>query len=920
MNKELQEKVDLIRQSDFFDEDWYREQFPDVAASRLDPIVHYVKYGSKIGRNPSPSFKSNFDTSKLKEVADQKINLLLYNSTVIKKREHHIHQGGEKRSDLKTDIDLISSTSLFDRHWYLSEYRDVAKNGVDPISHYVRYGAREGRDPGPRFSTKWYIAEYNDVLISGLNPLVHYLRLGQWVGRSPMPPAPAVELWWSRFMPDLRTRARENKTNSDNKINVIGALARMVKNQHPVSIIVPVYNASDEVDDCLQSLLCNTKENYRIIVINDASPDLRIHDILDRYQGINHLEIYHNDENIGFTRTINRGIDLAGRSDVVFLNSDTKVTPGWLRNLRVAVYSEERIGTATPLSNNAGAFSVPEIGKQNSIPLWMSLDNYARAITQISLRAYPRVPTGNGYCIYVRRECIDEVGVLDSKAFPMGYGEENDFCMRALRRGWSHIVDDATLIYHVRSASFGEAKKNLIKRGRAVIDKRYPDYTYAIRIFISCERLKAVRERVRITTRIITSDQGIVKPRVLFVLSTRTGGTPQTNQDLMSALDDRIEAFVLRCDSFRILLMSYKDGVYVDMERHTLSEPIKAFPHRSNEYDAVVASWLVQYAIELVHIRHIAWHGLGLIDVSKLLGLPVIFSFHDFYTACPTVKLLDDQNKFCAGKCTVSNGQCMHELWSDTDFPPLKNAAIEVWRKQFMEILEKCDLFVTTTYSAKNVLLKNYNFLTSRTFHVIPHGRDFDRFEQLASPIRSEETMRILVPGNISKAKGIDIVTKLGRVAAEKRIEIHVLGTVSKDEIVSADIICHGAYERSRFANKVREIRPHVGGVFSIWPETYCHTLTELWACGIPVIGFDFGAVGERIRESRAGWLTAEPSAEGVLEIIETIRTRVNEYSEKLLSVKTWQDRYARHHDCRYMSHAYFALYQSVMIGLTPTN
>jgi GT2 family glycosyltransferase len=200
----------------------------------------------------------------------------------------------------------------------------------------------------------------------------------------------------------------------------------MVRNQYPVSIIVPVYNAPDEVNDCLQSLLQNTKINCQIIVINDASSDKRIYDVLDRYKDISHITVYHNDVNLGFTRTINRGIDLADRSDVVFLNSDTKVTPGWLHNLRVAAYSEERIGTATPLSNNAGAFSAPEIGQQNPIPSWMSLDDYARAITQISLRTYAKAPTGNGYCMYVRRDCLDETGKLDADAFPRGYGEEND--------------------------------------------------------------------------------------------------------------------------------------------------------------------------------------------------------------------------------------------------------------------------------------------------------------------------------------------------------------------------------------------------------------------------------------------------------------------------------------------------------------
>ena len=220
----------------------------------------------------------------------------------------------------------------------------------------------------------------------------------------------------------------------------------------------------------------------------------------------------------------------------------------------------------------------------------------------------------------------------------------------------------------------------------------------------------------------------MVKPRVLYVLSTSTGGTPLTNQDLMKALDDRIEAFTLRCNASMVTLMYFKDDSYIEMEMHVLKEPIEAFPHRSDEYDAVVASWIVKYAIELVHIRHIAWHGLGLVDISKALGLPVVFSFHDYYTVCPTVKLLDDTDQYCGGTCTASAGQCRHELWTEADFPPLKNAAIRDWHKQFAPLLEKCDLFVTTTESAKNVITANYSISMIAPFLVIPHGRDFNGF------------------------------------------------------------------------------------------------------------------------------------------------------------------------------------------------
>ena len=84
---------------------------------------------------------------------------------------------------------------------------------------------------------------------------------------------------------------------------------------------------------------------------------------------------------------------------------------------------------------------------------------------------------------------------------------------------------------------------------------------------------------------------------------------------------------------------------------------------------------------------------------------------------------------------------------------------------------------------------------------------------------------------------------------------MHVLGNIDSRTRLKPLVKAHGPYERGEFAAKVRGIRPHAGVVLSIWPETYCHTLTEMWACGLPVIGYDIGAVGDRIAASGAGWL-----------------------------------------------------------------
>jgi hypothetical protein len=78
---------------------------------------------------------------------------------------------------------MIASSDLFDHNWYLRKNADVASTGMDPIKHYIKYGAEEGRDPGPLFSTQGYLAANPDVDIAGVNPLFHYLKFGHKEGR-----------------------------------------------------------------------------------------------------------------------------------------------------------------------------------------------------------------------------------------------------------------------------------------------------------------------------------------------------------------------------------------------------------------------------------------------------------------------------------------------------------------------------------------------------------------------------------------------------------------------------------------------------------------------------------------------------------------------------------------------------------------
>lgn len=677
----------------------------------------------------------------------------------------------------------------------------------------------------------------------------------------------------------------------------------------PIAIVVPIYNAAADLRRCLASLERHVTTDAFLILIDDCSPDPEVRDILEEWVTRPHVLVIRNERNLGFSGTINVGISAAGRSDVVLLNSDTIVTSRWLEKLRQAAYSSQKIATVTALSNNSGAFSVPEIGS-NVYSDWLDVEAVGRLIQNCAGALYPEVPTGNGFCMYVRRDCLDMVGLMDAEAFPRGYGEENDFCMRALRKGFRNIVDDRTFVYHKRSASFGDEKVGLYERGREIIASRYPEYARLTPMFAEDPVFLSLRWRVRKALAEVEQSLSPPLPRVLFVISTRTGGTPQTNQDLMGDIGDRYETWLLRCDTQMVELSKSENGKNVPVESRKLRRPIVMSMHRSEEYEQLVAEMLILYSFDLVHIRHIAWHSLSLPDLCHRLRVPVIFSFHDFYTVCPTVKLLDDEKRFCAGRCTPTQGECKAELWPASEIPPLKHRFVQEWQARMNEALSTCDAFVTTSPYAADLLAGILPVVRRKGIEVIPHGRSFREMGSVSASPSMDETLRILMPGNINPAKGSDLCEALLALPGRREVEFHIMGDAA-GMTARPGLVLHGSYKRDDFLNRSHRVRPHVGAVLSIWPETYCHTLTEMWAAGLPVVAVDLGAVGERIRQHGGGWLISPDADVGELnDLLRRIRRGQADYARKREDVLRWQTGYGRSYTTQVMADRYDLLYR----------
>jgi GT2 family glycosyltransferase len=262
-------------------------------------------------------------------------------------------------------------------------------------------------------------------------------------------------------------------------------LTRPSRNFPFIDIIVPVYNACDDVLLCLSSLVEKTELLHRVIIINDGQ-DTRTAEMLKAFNSAyNHIEVLTNPKNIGYTKSVNKGIAYSNADWVVVLNSDTIVSRNWLGKLMNCALSSHDVGMVGALSNAASWQSVPHIHDTNGdwhlnpLPKGMSVDDMAIKISELSTREYPDVGVINGFCQLINQKMLDVIGVLDEIAFPVGYGEENDMCARAVKAGYKLLIADDTYIYHSKSKSFGhEKRKILAKQGSAALKNKHPDVNW----------------------------------------------------------------------------------------------------------------------------------------------------------------------------------------------------------------------------------------------------------------------------------------------------------------------------------------------------------------------------------------------------------------------------------------------------------
>lgn len=235
-------------------------------------------------------------------------------------------------------------------------------------------------------------------------------------------------------------------------------------------IIIPVYNGADVVVDCVAAVRDRTDTPFQILLMDDGSRGYTAELLRKLAASDPRIVLYRRDINRGYTKTINEAVKLTSAEWVVILNSDTVVSQGWLRKLHAAVPVVPNTGMVGALSNAATWQSIPHAKKPDGS--WSNNDFIeSRHVPQIQAiveahteRAYPTAPVLNGFCTLIARAVFEQCDIYDEDAFPMGYGEETDLCLRARRAGFKLVIADDCFVYHEKSVSFGSATRSKLTR------------------------------------------------------------------------------------------------------------------------------------------------------------------------------------------------------------------------------------------------------------------------------------------------------------------------------------------------------------------------------------------------------------------------------------------------------------------------
>lgn len=636
----------------------------------------------------------------------------------------------------------------------------------------------------------------------------------------------------------------------------------------PVTIVIPVYKGIAETKNCINSVVNSKNEaDYRLIVISDYSPEEQMLPELLDLQKKYDFDLLANDHNLGFVATVNKGMKYAGNADVILLNSDTVVPDGWLDAIQQAAYSSQTIGTITPMSNNATICSFPGFCIDNDLPTGYSVESLAYLCkknqeTEIDL------PTAHGYCMFIKREVLNEVGLFDEQKWGKGYAEENDFSLRANKLGWRHVMTNKTFIHHLGSVSFASDAEGFIAKNLQKLNGLYPDYPRLVENFIRKDPARRLRNELAV--KILKDESVAFDPKtsakgksILFVSLSIGGGTKKATDDLIKLLKKEGQnVYYLTPEKQGSIwrLSSTHTNVYADYDADIeINELIKIL----QELDV----WHVHYH-NVLGFKDSIW------DLPNLLKCEYDITVHDYYAVCPRVNFVSFNDEYCGEKGESQCNKCLNELGvHDNSIISFKDLDMDIhkWRATFHSKFKLARKVFTPSVNTKDRLLKYFD-LNNVRHHYHPEAKKSVVLSKFGK--KRDEKINIGFLGAIGPHKGVDVIKKMAQEIDKHKLPINlkIIGYTSDDDFFQnyEFVTLTGKYKDEDLSGLIKKAQIDAFFLTSIWPETFGYTLSEILREGKFVFSFDIGAVPERLKLiSNERFFRIDEKIENIINLIQ---------------------------------------------------
>ncbi|MDZ4313134.1 MAG: glycosyltransferase [Cypionkella sp.] len=606
--------------------------------------------------------------------------------------------------------------------------------------------------------------------------------------------------------------------------------------QSGVTILLPVYQAFDLLPEVLDRIARHTDLPWRLLVIEDASPDPQIRPFLRAWAaGRDNVVLLENERNLGFIGTVNRGfaewqaMEADVRADpVVLLNSDAFLPAAWAARLLAPIWANPAVASVTPMSNDAELMSVPVICARMELEPGAgdAMDAVARGLGP-GLADLPEAPTGVGFCMALNPVFLAQAPQFDP-AFGRGYGEEVDWCQKIRALGGRHICQPQLFVEHRGGASFGSvAKQALLRQNGAIVSARHPRFDADVQRFIGDDPLLTARLALGLAW---AGSLG----RVPLYLAHAMGGGAE--HDLQARIAQDLEAIgaavVLRVggeDRWEVALHSPQGITRAGSNDRALIERLLALlPAREVIYSCAVAD---PDPVEIPGL-------LGDLARGQRLGVLV----HDFMPISPSYTLLDADGRFRGLPSPDRKGH-------DIQRPDGSRVGLIAWQNAWRPLLGQADEVVVFSGSSRDLMAEAYPEAADKLV-LRPH-----RLPNPPPPLQIKPGPRpvIGVLGNIGQHKGAAVLAALARQLARSREgDLVLLGQLDPAYDLARPARVHGAYSPDQIAALVARYGISCWLIPSIWPETFSFTTHEALATGLPVICFDLGAQAEAVARAQA--------------------------------------------------------------------